>query len=246
MTAIPSRKTARIPVRRRKPDPARFAALAVSLPKAGEASERRAGLLLTVLVAAGTVAGGLWPQAGSVEEAPEDDVFVMEEEAPPPPPPDPPPPPPMPEPPKVVPPPEPEPPPPPQFGLEEGDLAETGDLAVATGNTLMQEAEPEVAPPPPPLPPAPLFVDQPPRILHGEPPEYPARALDRGLEGTVVALITIDTSGSVTEVAVERSAGADFDHCVRESARSTRFQPPVRNGRKVPAKFRRPYEFRLE
>lgn len=242
---MPHRKTGRIP-RRCKPDPARFAALALSLPEAGESQVRRGGLFLAALVATGTVAGGLWPQAGTAEAAPDDNIFVMEEEIPPPPP-EPPPPPPMPEPPKVAPPAEPEPPPPPPLlGLEKGDLAETGDLAVATGNTLMKEAEPEVAPQPPPLPPAPVFMDQPPRILHGVPPEYPARALDRGLEGTVVALITIDTSGSVTEVDVEKSAGVDFDHCVRESARGTRFQPPVRNGRKVPARFRRPYGFKLE
>lgn len=244
MMVVQQRKAKAPPLRRRKPDPVRFAALAFALPAPDGSRARRHGLLLAGLVAAGTVTAGLWPQ-GSAAEAPEDDVFVMEEEPPPPPAPEPPPPP-MPDPPKVEPPPEPEPPPPPQFGLEAGDLSETGALAVAAGNTLMQEAEPEAAPPPPPLPPAPVFVDQPPRILHGLPPEYPSRALDRGLEGTVVALITIDTAGAVTEVAIEKSAGVDFDHCVRQSARETRFQPPVRNGRKVPARFRRPYEFKLE
>jgi protein TonB len=228
--------------RRRLPDPARFPALTLSLPAATPAP-RRSGWLLAALVATGTTTGALWRQP--VPSAPpEEDIVVMEEEAPPPPEPTPPPPMPEPPPPKVEPPPEP--PPPPQFGLEEADLSEAGDLAVATGNTLMQEAEPEVAPPPPPLPPAPVFVDQPPRILHGEPPEYPARALDRGLEGTVVALITIDTTGAVTEVVVEKSAGPDFDHCVLRSARKTRFQPPIRDGRRHPARFRRPYEFKLE
>jgi protein TonB len=235
-------------VRRRRPDPARFAAVTVDMPCMPPEKARRNGLLLAALVLAGTAAGGLWPQETVSDKAEEDDIFVMEEELPPPPPPppEPPPPPPMPEPPpKVEPPPEPE-PPPPQFGLEEGDLSEAGDLAVATGNTIMKEAEEEVAPPPPPLPPSPVMMDQPPRILKGEPPEYPARALDRGLEGTVVALITIDTNGIVTDVSVEKSAGVDFDRTVMESARKTRFQPPVRNGRRMPARFRRPYEFRLE
>jgi TonB family protein len=61
-----------------------------------------------------------------------------------------------------------------------------------------------------------------------------------------VALISIDTNGVVTDITVEKSAGVDFDRTVNASARRTRFQPPVRNGRRMPARFRRPYEFRLE
>lgn len=249
MMALERRRTKKAP-RRRRPDPARFTAVTVAMPSMPQPRAGRDGLLLAALVFAGAALGAFWPRTPVPDKPAVDDIFVMEEEPPPPPPPppppEPPPPPPMPEPPpKVEPPPEPE-PPPPQFGLEEGDLSATGDLAVATGNTLMKEAEEETAPPPPPLPPAPLMMDQPPRILQGVPPEYPARALDRGLEGTVVALITIDTNGMVTDVAVERSAGVDFDRTVLESARKTRFQPPVKNGRRMPARFRRPYEFRLE
>jgi protein TonB len=136
-------------------------------------------------------------------------------------------------------------PPPPQFGLEEKDTSKTGELAVATGNTIMKEAEKQVAPPPPPLPSAPVMMDQPPRILKGKAPKYPSRALDRGLEGTVVALITIDTNGRVTKFEIERSGGRDFDNAVNESISQTSFQPQVRNGRRMPARFRRPYVFKL-
>lgn len=230
--------------RRLKPNPARFAASAFAVPESPGPKSHREAFLLAALILAGTFIGASWPQDSGKHE-PADDIFVMEEEISPPPT-EPPSVPPMPEPPPPKAEQPPEPPPPPQFGLEEGDLGATGDLAVAAGNTLMKEAEPEAAPPPPPLPPAPEFVDQPPRILKGQAPEYPVRALDRGLEGTVVALITIDASGAVTEVAIEKGAGADFDQCVRQSARRTLFQPPVRNGRRVPARFRRPYEFKLE
>lgn len=137
-------------------------------------------------------------------------------------------------------------PPPPQFGLQEDALSETGDLAVATGNTLQVAADTVIALAPPPLPPSPILMDQPPRIVAGVAPEYPPRALDRGLEGVVIALITIDTLGKVTQVAIEKSAGADFDYVVLASAQKTRFQPPMRQGRRVAAKFRRPYEFKLE
>jgi TonB family protein len=70
--------------------------------------------------------------------------------------------------------------------------------------------------------------------------------LDRGLEGTVIALISIDTLGRVVSASIEKSAGRDFDNVVLAAAKATRFQAPTREGRPVPARFRRPYEFRLE
>jgi protein TonB len=130
--------------------------------------------------------------------------------------------------------------------LDDEALGEAGDPAVAAGNTLMKEAEPEAAAAPPPLPPAPVVLDQAPRILSGQPPAYPERAIDRGLEATVVALITIDTTGRVTRVSIETSGGPEFDDAVLKSARGTLFQPPVRQGRALPARFRRPFEFKLE
>lgn len=208
------------------------------------------GLALVAFAVFGAVVGS---RDENRDQALPDDVFVIEDQVPQPPPPEPPSPPPEPPPPPSD--PEPETPkpeiepeviPPPQFGLTEEALGVVGDLAVATGNTVMMAADTVVQPPPPPLPPAPQLLDAPPRILKGEPPVYPVRALDFGLEGTVVALITIDTLGAVTEVVIEKSGGRDFDHAVLKVARATVFQPPMRQGRKVSARFRRPYEFRLE
>lgn len=236
------------PRRTRKPRADVFANLALDLPPAPKIGTRRVPALLGSLMLFGILAGALW-RPHSVAVRNQEDTFVFEEEkTPPPPPPEPEPPPPPKPPPRIKPPPEPKapPPPPPQFGLEEKDNSKTGELAVATGNTIMKEAEKQVAPPPPPLPPAPVMMDQPPRILKGKPAKYPARALDRGEEGTVVVLITIDTNGRVTNSEIERSGGRDFDNAVNESIGQTIFQPPVRNGRKMPARFRRPYEFKLE
>ncbi|HLP41765.1 MAG TPA: energy transducer TonB, partial [Fibrobacteria bacterium] len=70
--------------------------------------------------------------------------------------------------------------------------------------------------------------------------------LERGLEGTVVAQVTIDTNGQVTEARIARSAGRDFDGPVLDAVHRLRFQPLIREGRKWPARFRIPYEFRLE
>jgi TonB family protein len=62
----------------------------------------------------------------------------------------------------------------------------------------------------------------------------------------VVALVTIDTNGRVTDARIERSAGRDFDGPVLEAVRRLSFQPLIREGRKRPARFRIPYEFRIE
>jgi periplasmic protein TonB len=235
-----SRRRPRVP---RKPHQARFEAFQLRLPSVPEGGVPWSPIAMAALMVCGILAGALWPQH-ALGHGEQDETFVMEEEIapptpePPPPPADPAPPPPPEA--KV------EPPPPPQFGLEDDALGTGGDMAVATGNTIMKEADSVAAPAPPPMTAAPIFVDQAPRILAGDPPVYPDRALDRGLEGTVVALISIDTNGTVTAVTIEKSAGGDFDNAVLKAARQTRFQAPVRNGRKVPARFRRPFEFGLE
>lgn len=246
----PARKTAppnrgrRRPRAPRKPDQDRFEALQLRLSSVPSGGIPWPPIGLSILMVFGILAGALWPQHYPAH-AGQDETFVMEEEiaAPPPEPPPPPDPTPPPPPPPEA---EIEPPPPPRFGLEEDALGAGADMAVATGNTVMKEADSVAAPAPPPMPAAPVFVDQAPKILAGAPPAYPDRAADRGLEGTVVALISIDTSGAVTDVTIEKSAGGDFDNAVLKAARQTRFQAPVRNGRKAPARFRRPFEFSLE
>lgn len=138
------------------------------------------------------------------------------------------------------------PPPPPQFGLQEEQLSETGELAVATGNTLMTEADSIVKEPVAALPPQPEIMNQAPRILKGRPPEYPVRALERGLEATVVVIISIDTLGRVSQVDMEQSGGRLFDGEVMRAVKRLVFQPPVRDGKRLSARFRQPYEFRLQ
>jgi TonB family protein len=119
-------------------------------------------------------------------------------------------------------------------------------MAVATGNTLMTEADSVVKAPVAALPAMPPLMDQAPRILKGKAPEYPPRALERGLEASLTVLITIDTLGRVTQVEVEKSGGRDFDPEVARSVRQIVFQPPIRDGKRVTARFRQQYEFRLE
>lgn len=136
--------------------------------------------------------------------------------------------------------------PPPQFGLQQEQLSEAGELAVATGNTLMTEADSVIREPVAALPARPEIMDQAPRILKGRAPEYPYRALQRGLEATVVALITIDTLGRVSDVVIEQSGGREFDPEVIRAVKRLVFQPPVLGGRAQAARFRQPYEFRIQ
>lgn len=226
----------------------RFARLVLSLPQVPRKASRGAAGSLAFLLLGGFVLGAWWPREAP-RPAVQEDVFVFEEEVlqaplplgiPPQAPQPTAPPPPKEEAPKE------EPPPKPRSGLEEADHSQAGGLAVATGNTLAKEAEEVVGPPPPPPPSAPVFLDQQPGILTGTPPEYPARALERGLEGTVVALVTIDTNGRVTEARIEQSAGRDFDGPVLDAVHRLSFEPLIREGRKRPARFRIPYEFKLE
>jgi TonB family protein len=248
------------PIRRGLRLPTKQAWLQISLPI--DRAEKNAGVMqakswslvfcgaaLSVFSLFGAVVGS---RVEHREESLPDDVFFIEDQVPQPPSPEPPPPLPPASDPDRQPPPEPDPAikpedlPPPQFGLTEETLGEAGELAVAAGNTLMTSADTVVLPPPPPLPTAPQMLDQPPSLVKGEAPQYPARALDLGLEGTVVALITIDTLGAVTDVVIEKSAGRDLDQAVLRASLATTFRAPVRQGRKVGARFRRPYEFRLE
>jgi periplasmic protein TonB len=226
----------------RKPNQIRFKALVLNMPITTPSKNLfRTGRGVTAIILTGISIGAMWPQVpGKVTE--KEEIIIMEELATP-----------TEKPPALTdpqilppPPPELEIASPPQFGLEDDALSPSGDMAVATGNTLMKAADSIVAPPVPSLPAAPIFVDQAPRILQGDAPEYPASAIDKGLEGEVIALITIDTTGQVTQVNIEKSAGSDFDHCVTKSAYSTRFQAPIRKGHKVAARFRRPFEFNLE
>jgi protein TonB len=234
---------------RRSVAPARFATVVLHLPEADATAAPRAWIrdmrlwaLLLLVIAA--LAAGAWMALREPPAAPaHEEIFVLEELAPAPEireiPPDPSPPPPEPE-------AQPQEAPPPQFGMQQEALSEAGEMAVATGNTLMTQADSVVKAPVAALPATPEFFDQPPRILSAPEIEYPARALEFGLQGTSVIRIVIDTEGKVTRVSVEKSGGKDFDQSALRSARGTRFQPYTKGGKPVLAEFIRPYKFELE
>ena len=136
--------------------------------------------------------------------------------------------------------------PPPVFGLQENEASETGDMISATGNTLAAKADSLVHTAPPPLSAVPFELDHPPGFLRQVMAEYPEWAQSQGVEAVVLVWVTIDAEGRVTEVAVKRGAGKDFDSEALKAARASLFQPLVRNGAKVPSRFVVTYDFKLE
>jgi len=135
---------------------------------------------------------------------------------------------------------------PPVFGLQEDETSGAGDMAAATGNTLAIQADSLVQPPPPPLAPTPVELDRPPGFLRQVMAEYPEWAQDQGVEARALVWVTIDSEGRVTDAALKKSAGKDFDAEALKAARASLFRPLVRNGAKLPSRFVVTYDFKLE
>jgi periplasmic protein TonB len=237
IAATPKRK------RRRGPLPPAGTGLALHLPPARRLRWLYAVLGAALLAIFALVFWGDGRLGIHGTEAPEPIVDIVEQAAPPPPPPSPPPPPP-PEPIKPLPPPEkiPETPPtPPQFGMEKDETSEAGNLAVATGNSLMVKADTVVKPPP-----APVRIDQEPEALDKVLPEYPKEAEEQGLTSQVILLVTTDAQGRVVDARVQTSGGGDFDAAALAAARKTRYKPYIREGRQQAARFTVKYAFVME
>jgi protein TonB len=151
----------------------------------------------------------------------------------------------LPDPDQPVPPPPPKEAPPPVFGLSEDATSNAGDMAVATGNTLMRPADSIVQKAPPPLPTVPVQLDKQPAILNQVIPEYPGWAEEQGVTATVKLQVTIDPEGKVQSVALVSSDENDFARNAVKAVKATRFQPLVKNGVALPAQFLFTYRYVL-
>ncbi|MDB5106456.1 MAG: ligand-gated channel protein [Fibrobacteres bacterium] len=136
--------------------------------------------------------------------------------------------------------------PPPVFGLQQDETSEEGDMASATGNTLATAPEAIVQKAPAPLYSEPVELDRAPAFLKQVMAEYPEWAQDQGVEAVVLVWVTIDADGRVTNAAVKRGAGKDFDAGALEAARASLFQPLVKDGARLPSRFVVTYDFKLE
>ena len=108
----------------------------------------------------------------------------------------------------------------------------------------------QAPPPSPPSPPAAVQnissgVDASSRAMN--PPKYPPEEARRGIQGTTILIVSIDASGGVLDVEVERSSGnRNLDRAAVQAARRWKFNPEVRNGQKVASRVRVPVDFKLQ
>lgn len=87
--------------------------------------------------------------------------------------------------------------------------------------------------PPPPVPDLPQTEEARVAFLPA-PPEYPAEARRRGLEGCVLAAVSVSADGTVTGVDVlETDHPGIFDQSMRAAQESARYQPALLNGNPV-------------
>ena len=77
-------------------------------------------------------------------------------------------------------------------------------------------------------------------------PVYPREEARRGVEGTTVLIVSIDANGNVLDVEVEKTSGnRNLDREAVKTARRWRFNPEVRDGKKVASRVRVPIEWSL-
>jgi protein TonB len=117
---------------------------------------------------------------------------------------------------------------------------------------VYDDPSPVATEPPPPAPPAPSAapadfeaeVDATGRSLN--PPQYPREEMRRGIQGTVILLLSYDVAGNVTNVEVQRSSGnRNLDRAAVTAAKRWKVNPAMRNGARVAGTVTAPVEFTL-
>ena len=83
-----------------------------------------------------------------------------------------------------------------------------------------------------------------PEMTHKEIPEYPSSAARLGVGGTVWIKALVDTQGSVVDVVVHKTSGADtLDRAALRAARKCRFEPAQFQGEAIAMWVAFPTEF---
>lgn len=245
----------------RKPKSVRFSAISFHVPAVATIRKGRGTKVLVLAAAAFIFAFALWPTVR--REVSEDPPFLVNAEMlePPKPPEMKPPEPPPPEPPKVAK-PAPKPleekppePPPPQFGLDENDLGEKSDMAVAVGNTVNAKADSVI---PPPLPPEIKPAENPwkgklvsvtkvtkmPKVRVPVKPEYTSEMRKAGIAGKVKARLLVDSDGEVVQVEILQDIGYGTREASLLALKQVKFEPGTLDGSPVAVWI--PFTFRYE
>jgi TonB family protein len=72
-----------------------------------------------------------------------------------------------------------------------------------------------------------------PTLVHSVPPQYPARALQRGRSGDVTLRFTIDVNGATKDIEVVESSSSVFEDAAVKALSQWRYAPLTENGKAV-------------
>ena len=86
-------------------------------------------------------------------------------------------------------------------------------------------------------------LDQKPRAVYQPAPVYPAALRSRKIEGVVSIIFVVGADGRVANAKVEKSSDPAFDKPALDAVRKWKFEPGVKEGRKVSFKMRAPIRF---
>jgi len=86
-------------------------------------------------------------------------------------------------------------------------------------------------------------LDQKPRAVYQPTPVYPAALRSRKIEGVVSIIFVVGPDGRVANAKVEKSSDPAFDKPALDAVRKWKFEPGVKEGRKVSFKMRAPIRF---
>ena len=86
-------------------------------------------------------------------------------------------------------------------------------------------------------------LDQKPRAVYQPDPVYPAALRSRKIDGVVTVIFVVDANGRVANAKVEKSSDPAFDKPALDAVRKWKFEPAMKEGRKVSAKMRAPIRF---
>ena len=89
-------------------------------------------------------------------------------------------------------------------------------------------------------------VDIKPVILEKTTPFYTKEAVDAGAEGTVIVLITVLATGEIESVDITKSINPQLDDEAVAAAKNSKFQPAIKDGKRVKCKLNVPFKFSLK
>lgn len=119
-----------------------------------------------------------------------------------------------------------------------------GDVAVLPGSGLGRSGTGRGEGPPGPG--SGEKVSRPAKSIQTAKASYPPMALRMGLEADVPLKVFVDEDGRVVKVEIIKSAGMGFDDEALKTVKQFRFEPEIKDGKRIPSEFTYVYRFRLE